>query len=86
MNFEFTKIKTICSVLLGIIITIYFNSGSCFGACPPVSRLVRDLFFMNGWNQIGIYRTIGGWVFVLIFSAIIYTVWSLFEKNKKIKQ
>lgn len=70
MNFKFTKIKTIVSIIISTIVGIYF-----------LNSPIYFTYFTNGAEGL-IYNFIG---FALRFMAtfiLIYLIWSLFEKRE----
>jgi len=71
MNFKPSKWKVIGSILIILIINIF--GMSLLGGCER---------FLNCY----IDSLIGIWFFWLLLLIIIYTIWSLFEKNKKRKK
>ena len=70
MNFKFTKIKTLVSIVISAIVGIYyFMQSMIFDGSPSLAEILTTKFvgFMFG--------------FIIAFVPI-YLVWSLFEKKK----
>ncbi len=65
MNFKLTKIKTICSIIFGLIV------GNLIGWQQII--LPEDLVWRFDW---GVFS-----LFFVVSSLLVYSIWSLFEKK-----
>jgi len=65
MNFRFTTLKTIVSIVLGLVPVIIFFLNILFG------------------GDINLLSLLIAW---LVFSGIIYSIWSLFQKKPSKKE
>jgi hypothetical protein len=73
MNFRFTKLKTITSIITPLIISAYTGLSILFGKCYDCLPKENLRIFFNNLPQL--------LLFTVSAPVIIYLIWSLFQKK-----
>jgi hypothetical protein len=78
MNFKFTKVKTITSIVLGLLVGFYFGFRIICADCINTIYLLGGVYSFTGITEW--MRFIG--LFIITF-FVIYLIWSLIQKRNK---